>query len=86
MYRKIESLCLVTGTNILLRVNYTSETNKPIDKELQLVVTRDGVWGKRKLDESAEKVQTSSYKIRKYYTRDIMYNLINIINTAVHYN
>ena len=67
-----------------MRVNYTSETNKPIDKELQPVVTREGGGGERKLDESGQKVQASSYKIRKYYTRDAMYNVVSIINTVVH--
>ena len=75
----------VTGTDILLRVNYTAETNKPIDKELQPVVTRDEGGRERKLDESGQKVQASSYKIRKYYTRDAMYNVINVINTVVPY-
>ena len=45
-----------------MRVNYTAETNKPIDKELQPVVTRDEGGGERKLDESGQKVQTFSYK------------------------
>ena len=34
-----------------------------------------------RLDEGGQKVQTSSYKMNKY--RDAMYNMINIIKTAV---
>ena len=34
-----------------------------------------------KLDEGNQKAQTSSYKINS--TRDVMYNMINIINTAI---
>ena len=48
------------------------------------MVTREGGGGERKLDESGQKVQASSYKIRKYYTRDAMYNVVSIINTVVH--
>lgn len=36
------------------------------------------LWGE--LDEASQKIQTSRYKIS---TRDVMYNLINIMNTAV---
>ena len=35
-------------------------------------------WGQGYLDEGGQKVQTSSY-------RDVMYNMINIINTTVCY-
>ena len=34
------------------------------------------------LDEGSQKVQTSSYKIRKYYS--VMYNMINIIDTVTY--
>ena len=47
MYRDIESLCCVTGTNIVVSVSYTSETNKQtsklIEKEVRFAVTRGGV-------------------------------------------
>ena len=33
------------------------------------------------MDEGSQKVQTSS--VRKVNTRDVMYNMINTINTAV---
>ena len=54
MYRNIESLCVI-GTNIVSQVNYTSQTNKLIEKEIRLVVTRgkeqeggviEGMWSK----------------------------------------
>ena len=41
MYRDIESLCCVPGTNIVLQVNYTSKTNKFIEKEIRFVAIRD---------------------------------------------
>ena len=45
-----------------------------------MVTGRGGIEGE--LDEGSQKVQTSSHKIN---TRDVMYNTINIINTAVCY-
>ena len=39
--------------------------------------------GEWELDGGREKVHSSSYKLNKY--KDVMYNLINIINTAVCY-
>ena len=39
-----------------------------------------GVGG---VEEGGQKVQISTYKINKY--RDVMYNMINIINTDVCY-
>ena len=41
-----------------------------------------GGWEEGKLDEGGRKLQTPSYKIN---TRDVMYNMINIINTAICY-
>ena len=59
MYRG-KSGC-ITGTNIVLQINYTSETNS-WGKRL-------GEWlpeaGKEELDESDQKVQTPSYKINR---------------------
>ena len=34
----------MTGTNKVLKVNYTTETNKLIEKEIRFVVTRDRGW------------------------------------------
>ena len=47
MYRNTKSLCWVTGTNIVLKVNYTSKTQTHTHREeLRLVVTRaGGGWG-----------------------------------------
>ena len=42
VYRNIESLCCVTGTTIVLQVNYTSKTNKLIEKEIRFVVPVGG--------------------------------------------
>jgi len=42
MYRNIKSLCCVTGTNIVLKVVYTSKTNKFIEKEIIFMITRGG--------------------------------------------
>ena len=50
-------------------VNYTSKTNKLIEKEVRFVVTRGRGWGRGwgvELDEGGPKVQTSNYKINKY--------------------
>ena len=65
-----------------MEVNYTSKTNKLIENEIRFEVTRGRGWGKGELDEGGQKVQTCSYEIN---TRDVMYNMINIINTAVCY-
>ncbi len=67
MYRNTKSLCCVTGTNIVLKVNYTSKTQKHTHREeLRLVVTRaGGGWGWEVVDKGSQKVQTSSYKINE---------------------
>ena len=39
--------------------------------------------GEGELDEGGQNIQTSSYKINS--TRDSLYNMINIINTAICY-
>ena len=41
MHRTIKSLCCVPGTNIVLQVNYTSKTNKQINK---LIKKRSDLW------------------------------------------
>ena len=38
------------------------------------------MWQEGELDEGSQKVQTSSYKIS---TRDVIFNMINIINMAI---
>ena len=47
MYRNIEPLCCVIGTNRVLYVNHTSETNELIEKEFWFVVIRGGWWEER---------------------------------------
>ena len=46
------------------------------------MVTEVGEWEERELDEGSQKVQTSGSKVS---TGDVMYNMIKIINTAVHH-
>lgn len=61
LYRNIESC--VPGTNIALKVNYISRTDKQTHKK-----NRSGLRlpeagsGERKLNEGSQKVQTPSYK------------------------
>ena len=81
MYRNIESLRCVTGTNTVLQVNYTSKTNtqiyKPTEKQIRFGVARGRGWGGGELDEGSQKIQTFTYKIR---TKDVTYNMINLSN------
>ena len=60
MYRNIESLCCVTGTNSILGQLHSKNINKLIGKDMWPVVT--GVGG-LELDKENQEVQTSSYKI-----------------------
>ena len=62
MYRNTKPLCCVTETNILFQVNYTSETNKLIEKENRLVVGRGEQLGEGELDEGGLQVPTSNCK------------------------
>ena len=56
MYENSESLCCVTGTSIVfILFNYTSKTNKVIEKEIRFVVSRSGGGG-GELDEGGQKV------------------------------
>ena len=47
LYRNVKSLCFVTETSRALSVNYTSKTNKLIEKEIRYMVTRGGDGGRR---------------------------------------
>ena len=47
------------------------------------MVTRHGGWLEGELDEGSQNVQIPI--IRQINTKDVMYNMINIINTAVCY-
>ena len=43
MYRNIESLCCIPGTDIVLRIKYNSKaTNNLMEKEIRFVVVGDG--------------------------------------------
>ena len=84
MHRNIESLFCAPGANTVLQVNYTS-TNKHTNSQKK----RSDLWLPEAGSENVgnwmkvvKKVQTSSYKIN---TKDVMYNIIKIINTAVYY-
>ena len=43
IYRNTETLCFTPGTNVMLQVNYTSETNSFIEKDLKLYQARQKV-------------------------------------------
>ena len=73
-----ESLYCVTGANIVLQINYTSKINS---QKYRLVVTRRGVLGRRIWMKAVSRYQLSL--IRSISTRDVVYNMINIINNVV---
>ena len=54
MYRNIKSLCRVTGTNSVSKVNCASKTNKPLEKEIRSVVTRGEGGEEGDLDEATK--------------------------------
>ena len=63
--RNTESLCYVQ-TNTVLQFIIIQKTKNLVEKKIRLVVSRDGGLGEGELDESGQKVQTSSCKINKY--------------------
>ena len=66
IYKNIESLCCAPENNIVLQVIYTSK-NKEQKRDQICGCHRWGIgMGKGELDESGQKVQTSSYEINKY--------------------
>ena len=74
MYRNIQSLYCVIGTNtVLFQVNYTSNTNSLIEKEIGFVVTRgeDGEKGSLMKVFKMHKLPVT----RKISTGDITYNI-----------
>ena len=74
MYRNIKSLCCIQGTNIVLLVNYTSKTNKLIDKSLWLP---EAAGGERGIGWGRQKVQISSYKTNKYQGCTVQHDKYN---------
>ena len=73
----IKPLCCVTGTNILFQVNYTSETNKLMEKENRLVVGRGEELGEGELDEGDQKIKTSNNKINMYQGYNVQHEKYN---------
>ena len=70
MYRNIKSLCCLIETtqscrSVIIQTPTNQLTKKLTEKEIRLVVTRDGGWEKGELDEGGQKVQTSSYKMNR---------------------
>ena len=76
MYRKSKQLCGVTGTNIVLQVNYTSKASELTEKEIRSVVTRGEGGGEIWME------GVKMYKLPGISTRDGMYNMMNRMNTA----
>ena len=77
MSRNIESRCCVSGTNTVLEVNCNSKLKILIEKKIREVEVKG-----KEIRRRWSKVQSSSYKI---HIGDVMYNAINIINTAISY-
>ena len=65
MYTDTESLCCVTRTNLELQVNYTSKTDKLIERDQICGYHRPKGGRRGKLDEGRQKVHTPSYEINK---------------------
>ena len=92
MYRNIRSLCHIPGTNIVLYINYISKTNKQTNKQTHR--KRDQICGYQSCAGLGGGRKGDWIKVVKKYklpgigsisTRDAMYNMINIIDTAVCY-
>ena len=79
MCRNTKSLCCVTGTTIMLYINYTLKSTKQTNsqKKIRFLVTSGGGLGEGELDEGVQKVQTSSYKINKYQGCNIQHDKNN---------
>ena len=80
MYRNIKSLCWYQGLAECFRSTILQKKKKPHKKRCQICSYQMRGVEVRELDEGGQKVQIFSYKIN---TRDIKYNMINIINSAV---
>ena len=73
MYRNIKSLFCAPGTNIVLWINYTSKTNKQAHSK------RDQICKYWRGSQNQLKV-VKKYKLPVINTRDLMYNMVKIIN------
>ena len=60
MYRNIELLCCVTGTNTVLQASYTLKTSKQIHLKIKSVVTRGRGRGRENWMKAVK-----SYKLKK---------------------
>ena len=74
MYRNIESICCVRGTDVVLSFTYTSKLSKQTNK---LIEKRSDLWLSEALEEGSQKVQTLSYKINKYQGCNIQHDKYN---------
>lgn len=63
MQRSSQSLCCLTGTNILLKVSYTSHT----DSEKKRSDLQSPGMGEGELDEGGQKAQSSSCRTGEYW-------------------
>ena len=76
MYRDTESLCCITGNNVVLQADYTSKTKRLIEKEAG---GRDG-------ENSMKVVKWYELSaITQISTGGVEYNMTNVINTVVCY-
>ena len=65
--------------NTVLQGSYTSKTNRQTnsEKEIRFVVTKGMGLGEGELEEGGQKVQTSSYKINKYWGCNVQHDKYN---------
>ena len=63
MYRNIESLCCVPGTNIVLQISYTSKTNKQTHRK------RDEICGYQRWGMGEEELDEGSNRYSLPVTR-----------------
>lgn len=87
IFLKAAFIVCASETSMMLQVNYTNTSNnrrnKRLEKEIRFVVI--GGWGQGnwELDEDSQKYKLPV--IKQVSTRDVTYNMINTINTAVCY-
>ena len=84
MYRNIKLLCNRNKHSIVGQTHFKNQqTNKLIEKEISFVVTRGEGWKEGVLDEGDQRYKLPI--VRYISTGDIMYNMVNIINTIICY-
>ena len=81
MHRNIEPLCCETGTNIVLQVSYTSKANSQ--------EKRSDLWfsevASRRRESWMKAVKRYKLRVVRLSARDVVPDMINIINTAICY-